>query len=88
LFHQVLTESPSVFKKKSHGAGPWPSYFQRARAGLVACPGFLFSSSRALTEEGRPIGKAKKANIKETHLLSSTHHILRITFFERNVNSS
>jgi len=40
----------------------------------MACPGPLFSSSRALTEEGRPIGKAKKANMKETNLLSSSDH--------------
>jgi len=40
----------------------------------MACPGPLFSPSHALAEEGRPIGKAKKAKIKETNLLSSFDH--------------
>jgi len=40
----------------------------------MACPGPLFSSSHVLTEEGRPMGKAKKAKTKETNLLSSSDH--------------
>jgi hypothetical protein len=75
LSHQVLTESSSVFQKKATGLtrGLHVSE-QRPRAALMACPGPLFSSTRALTEEGRPIGKAKKAKIKETNLLSSSSH--------------
>jgi len=63
------------FQKKSHGFDPWPSYFRAtSTAALMACPGPLFSSSHVLTEEGRPIGKAKKAKTKETNLLSSSVH--------------
>jgi hypothetical protein len=47
----------------------------------MACPGSLFRSSRGMTEKGRPIGKAKKANIKETNLLSSSDHIFLYHFF-------
>jgi len=62
-------------QKKSHGFDPWPSYFRAtSTAALMACPGPLFSPSHALAEEGRPIGKAKKAKIKETNLLSSFDH--------------
>jgi hypothetical protein len=39
----------------------------------MACPGPLFRLPH-VTEEGRPIGKAKKAKIKETNLLSSSVH--------------
>jgi hypothetical protein len=75
LSHRVLTDLSYVFQKKSHGFDPWPSYSERRpRASNIACPGPLFSSSRDLTEEGRPMGKAKKAKTKETNLLSSSDH--------------
>jgi hypothetical protein len=47
----------------------------------MACPGSLFRSSRGATEKGRPIGKAKKANIKETNLLSSSNHNISYYLF-------
>jgi hypothetical protein len=54
----------------------------------MACPGPHFSSSDALTEEGRPVPKAKKAKIKETHLLSFHDHIFHIAFYLKKVNPS
>jgi hypothetical protein len=54
-----------------------PTYTGRSH-GL---PGSLFSSHRALTEEGRPVGKAKKVKMKEINLLSSTDHIFLCDFF-------
>jgi len=50
---------------------------RRAWAALMACPWSLFSSSRDLTEEGRPICEAKKAKI----LLSSFNHDFPYHFF-------
>jgi hypothetical protein len=38
-----------------------------------ALPMSSFSSLRVLKEEGRPVGKAKKAEIKESNLHSSDH---------------
>jgi len=52
----------------------------------MACPGPHFSSSDALTEEGRLFRKAKKAKTKETNLLSSHDHKFHITFFLKEVN--
>ncbi len=54
---------------------------RRAWAALTACPWSLFSSSRDLTEEGRPICEAKKAKIEEWHLLSSFNHDFSYYFF-------
>jgi hypothetical protein len=54
---------------------------QRSRAALTACPGPLFSQSHVPTEEGRLICKAKKANFKETNLLSSSDHDFPYHFF-------
>jgi hypothetical protein len=54
---------------------------RHAWAALTARPWSLFSSSRDLTEEGRPICEAKKAKIKETHLLSSFDHDFPYHFF-------
>lgn len=82
LSHQVLTELLDVFKKKATGLTRGLHISERRpRAALMACPGPLFSSSRTLTEEGRPLGKAKKAKMKETNPLSSSDHVLLITFF-------
>jgi hypothetical protein len=68
-------ESPSSLKKKATGLSRGLHISeQRPRAALTACPGLLFSSLRVLTEEGRPIDKAKKAKMKETNLLSSSDH--------------
>ena len=47
---------------------------QSPRAALTACPGPLFSDSHAPKGEGRLMGKAKKAKIKETNHLSSFGH--------------
>jgi hypothetical protein len=74
------------FKKKATGLTRGLHISERRpRASLMACPGPLFSSSRALTEEGRPMGKAKKAKTKETNLLSSSDHgILYHPFLEKS----
>ena len=67
-------------KKKGHGFDPWPySDEQGPWAALMACPWPLVS--RVLTEEGRPVSKAKKAKIKEANLLSSLHHNISFYFF-------
>jgi len=50
-------------------------------AALMACPWPLFSQSCMLTEEGRPICKAKKPKIKGTNLLSSFDHDFPYYFF-------
>ena len=69
-------------KKRAMGSTHGPAITeQRPWAALTACPGPLFSSSHALTEEGRPMGKAKKAKIKETNLLSSSDHDSPYHFF-------
>jgi hypothetical protein len=47
----------------------------------MACPGSLFSSLRALTEEGRPVGKVKKAKMKQIDLLFSHDHTFLGHFF-------
>jgi hypothetical protein len=54
----------------------------------MACPGSIFSSVRALTEEGRPVRKAKKTEMKEMNLLSSSDHAPHIPFFLKKVNTS
>jgi hypothetical protein len=84
LSHQVLTESSSVFQKKATGLtrGLHVSE-QRPRAALMACPGPHFSSSDVLTEEGRPVRKAKKAKTKETNLLSTRTHDSLLPFLRK-----
>jgi len=69
-------------KKKGHGFDPWPySDEQGPWAALMACPWPLLSELSLLTEEGRLVPKAKKAQVKETNLFSSLFHYLLFYFF-------
>jgi len=82
----VLTESSSVFQKKTTGLTRGLHISKRRpQADSQGLPRISLSSSRALTEEGRPIGKAKKAKTKETDLLSSSDHgTSYYLFFEKS----